>query len=161
MWLIMCVPPPPFRPFQAARAGKKPRTAMDVGVGVVDSLGLPTTVTVINVTLDRPNQGWNCGSRRTARIHVAAESTLLATLRVSNANVTCAQCCRLAAARVRILAHKQPLHAATPSGPCRTTPRNNCSCVPNAMLLPGGFRIMPQWRRNTRPGALTETIIQV
>lgn len=47
-------------------------------------------------------------------------------------------------------------------GRCRPTKRDNCSCIPNAVLLGGGsFRVMPQWRRFTRPGPVVDTTFQV
>lgn len=50
----------------------------------------------------------------------------------------------------------------SPTGRCRPSKRDNCTCTPDAALLGGGsFLAMPQWRRSTLPGPRADTMFQV
>lgn len=60
-----------------------------------------------------------------------------------------------------------PTHSArprAPTGPCRPNKRDDCKCLPDAVLLSndaGVFQIMPQLRRSTSPGKMVDSRLQV
>lgn len=151
----------PHRP-QEARTGRQPRLATTVTLSLTDAQGAAAAVNVTSILLDKTTAGWQCALLACATTWRGLPPRGLA-LELWQDLLHCAcTLCRLPHCWPSPSQHPAPGPSAPPAGYCRPSKRDNCSCVPDAALLGGGrFRVMPQWRRNTLPGALADTILQV
>lgn len=124
---------------------------------------------VINITgivMDSPTAGWKCepcplhGPLRARSLRHRSLPRCRAAPAGNRADLS-ASCLRRFSSPAPIPCPCHGNHAPTP-GLCRPTTRDDCACIPNAVLLgPASFRVMPQWRRFTLPGPVVDKNFQV